>query len=435
MKTSLCAVALCAATIAAQTSPITPLTAVAVERWAEAVTHHVPGQVDDALMLIEGLTADDRTQISSGMNLFRDALAQKPTRVRSGAERRIVDLGAGLAQHPGLTRFVDLAIVLHGDAAIVAVQHPDVVPVAVRLTSRQQRTAIPSQQALERDGELVGATESNWNWAFARDLVSLRTPGSDASFLATWFHATSAFLMSRRQYGDARNQLDAAAAVVPNDARIRFDRACYFEMQGLPESQVFLSVEDIVAIRARQGTNMRNNLMTKSEAAKRTGVRPANIENADAERLFRSALDIDPGLLEARVRLARLLGARGRQREAAEELTRVLSIREQPDPVVTFFAHLFSGRVNRALGKLDTAAADFREALALFPNAQSALLGLSQVAVLRSDVTGALAPIRQLEVSTTPRDRSLDPWWNYSVGLGRTADALLAEMWSTVRRP
>lgn len=99
-----------------------------------------------------------------------------------------------------------------------------------------------------------------------------------------------------------------------------------------------------------------------------------------------------------------------------------------------FFAHLFAGRVDRALGNLDTAATHFQDALALFPNAQSALLGASQIAVLRADVDGALGPIRQLEVSNARVDRGMDPWWNYSIGLGRNADALLADMWSKARQ-
>jgi tetratricopeptide (TPR) repeat protein len=288
---------------------------------------------------------------------------------------------------------------------------------------------------IERDGELVGATASNWNWGVARGLISLQAPRPDTAFLTSWFHATSAFLMSRRRYGDARAQLDAAMAVVPKDAAIRFDRAAYAEMQGLPESQVLLSTEDIAAQRAMLGPPMRNTLMTQSDTARRTGVRQASVENADAERLFRSALDVDPDFVEARVRLARLLEVRGRHAEAAQELARALSSRERIDPVVAFYAHLFAGRVDRALGRLDTAAAHLRDALALFPNAQSALLGASQVAVLRSDVESALASVRQLEVANAGPDRRMDPWWVYSIGLGRNADALLAAMWANARQP
>ena len=432
-----CAVVMCAAALVAQAPPVTATTAVIVERWAEAVRHHVPGKIDDALMFVETMTVDDRAQLLAGMPLFRDALGEKPTRISLAAQKRIVDLGNEIARGPGPVTFFDQAIMLHGDAAMVAVQHPELVPTPKASASQPPSSGapLPTQQVLVLDGELVGATAPNWNWGFARGLISLQTPRVDTAFLATWFHATSTFLMSRRRYGDALVQLNAAMAVVPKDAAIRFDRAAYAEAQGLPESQVLLTAEDIAAQRAQLGPPMRNTLMAASDLAKRAGVRPANVENADAERLFRASLDVDSNFVEARVRLARLLQVRGRHAESAQELARALSSRERVDPVVAFYAHLFAGRADRALGRLDTAAAHFQDALALFPNAQSALLAASQTAVLRSDVEGALAPVRQLDVANAIADRRMDPWWTYSIGLGRDADALVAAMWAKARQP
>ena len=437
MKPLLCVVVFCAVTLTAQAPPVTATTTVAIARWVEAVQHHVPGQIDDALMSVERMTVDDRAQLLAGMSLFRDGLALKPIRISLAAQKRIVDLGNEIARAPGLIAFVDRAIMLHGDAAMVAVQHPELVltPKASASQPLSSGAPLPTQQVLVLDGELVGATSTNWNWGFARGLISLQTPRVDTAFLATWFHATSTFLMSRRRYGDALVQLNAAMAVVPKDAAIRFDRAAYAEAQGLPESQVLLTAEDIAAQRAQLGPPMRNTLMAASDLAKRAGVRPANVENADAERLFRAALDVDSNFVEARVRLARLLEVRGRYAEAATELARALSSRERVDPVVAFYAHLFAGRADRALGKLDTAAAHFQDALALFPNAQSALLGASQIAVLRADVEAALGPVRQLEVANASADRRMDPWWVYSIGLGRNADALVAAMWAKARQP
>jgi tetratricopeptide (TPR) repeat protein len=424
------------ATVPAQTPPVTASTVLAIEHWVDAVKHHVPGQADDPLMSIEGMSVGDRAQVRAGMDLFLTGLSQKPARISFAAQKRIVDLGIDLARNPGVKTFVDRAIMLHGDAAMVAIDHPEFVPSNAGTVTQPAKSVGLPEQVLERDGELVGTTAPNWNWAFARSLIALRPPQADTAFLATWFHATSTFLMSRRHYGDAQTHLIAAAVVVPKDAMIRFDRAAYAELMGLPESQVLLTTEDIALQRASQGSLMRGTLMSRSDAAKRTGVRPANVENAEAERLFRSALDVEPEFVEARVRLARLLEVRGRHAEAARELARALSGREHADPAVAFFAHLFAGRVDRALGKLDTAAAHFQDALALFPNAQSALLGASQVAVLRADVEGALASVRQLEVANAnaSADAGTDPWWNYGIGLGRNANALLAAMWANARR-
>jgi tetratricopeptide (TPR) repeat protein len=406
-----------------------------VERWANAVLDHVPGQADEPLRRIERLTVEDRAELQKDLELFRDALTRKPARPRSDAERRIAALGSALANHPGASRFVDLAIVSHGDAAIVAIGRLSVAPAVSSPLSPLPKSGVPpvQQQVLERDGDLVGTIELDWNWEFARSLIRWRLPDAHTAFYAKWFHATSALLMSVRRYGEARHQLEAAVETAPRDARLLFDRASYFEMQGLPESQVLLSDEDLMAIRVQRNTSMRGNLITRSEAATRTGLRPAPTENADAERLFRAAIAIDPGFVEARVRLARLLAERGRHDDAASELAAALAS-EHSDPAVTYFAHLFSGREDRVRGQFDSAVAHFRAALDLFPGAQSALLGLSQIAVLRSDAAGALEPIRELQAAAAVTGGTVDPWWRYSTGLGRNADALLAEMWSSVRR-
>ncbi|MBP6715866.1 MAG: hypothetical protein KA205_03325, partial [Acidobacteria bacterium] len=150
---------------------MTASTAVAITRWVDAVNHHVPGQIDDALMSIEKMTADDRAQLLAGLPLFRDGLSQKPTRVSLAAQKRIVDLGNEVARDPGITSFVDRAIMLHGDAAIIAVQRPEIgqTPTIGPVLPRAGPVS-PTQQVLERDGELVGVAASNWNWGFARSL-------------------------------------------------------------------------------------------------------------------------------------------------------------------------------------------------------------------------------------------------------------------------
>jgi len=289
MKPLLSVVVLSAVTLTAQALPVTDSTALEIVRWVDAVRHHAPGQIDDALMSIEKMSVDDRAQVRAGMDLFLTGLSQKPARISFAAQKRIVDLGNDLARNPGAETFVDRAIMLHGDAAMVAIDRPEFVPSNLALVAQSARSPGAVEQVLERDGELVGTTAPNWNWAFARGLIALRPPQADTAFLARWFHATSTFLMSRRHYGDAQTHLIAAAVVVPKDAMIRFDRAAYAELMGLPESQVLLTTEDIALQRASQGSLMRGTLMSRSDAAKRAGVRPASVENAEAERLFRAA--------------------------------------------------------------------------------------------------------------------------------------------------
>ena len=140
---------------------------------------------------------------------------------------------------------------------------------------------------------------------------------------------------------------------------------------------------------------------------------------------------MDPSFVE-RVRLARLLEER--KTTTRPRLNRARRSREKPTGTVLFYAQLVAGRAAQALGGMDEAAVDYRAAATLYPGAQSALLALSQVALLGADVTGALDPIHRLDVPPPAALERDDPWWRYHLAAGRDADALLRGMWAAVPR-
>jgi hypothetical protein len=88
---------------------------------------------------------------------------------------------------------------------------------------------------------------------------------------------------------------------------------------------------------------------------------------------------------------------------------------------------MFAGRAKQGLGRFDEASRHYQSALGLFPDAQSALLAASQLAVIQADAAAALAPIERLG------ERSLewkaDPWRWYDYCSGRDADELLQALW------
>jgi len=238
-------------------------------------------------------------------------------------------------------------------------------------------------------------------------------PAADP-FVGAWYHATTAYMFASGLYGEATPHLEHAAAVLPDDARVLFDRACYAELFGLPMHQVLLT-SDSSGGRATQ-------LQLRVPDAEKT--------NGAAERLFRRTLEIDPAFVEARVRLARLLDLRKRHDEAAAELKIALSA--NPTGVVAFYANLFAGRTAQALGRIDEATRQYQEASALFPDAQSALLARSQAALLGSAVPAALVPVQRLDARTAVF--TADPWWKYHLGPGRDAEDLLKALWASVPR-
>ena len=416
-----------ASRVEAGAGDITPATVDAVERWVKAVKNHTPGLRDPEVVMVSALTFDQRKEMDSGMEFFLTFLRGKPVSIRNPAEKRLAEIAGDTRQVPGPDAFLKRAAVLHADTAFM--RHVEGVTLAEPVPPRQTSSSpLLSQGSLfiNRDGEILGETAMEWNWPFARSLVDLVLASQpDDQFAATWYHTTAAFMFQRGLYGEVVAHLQRAAAVLPDDPRILFDRACYAEILGMPRNQVLLSDQDVsTALRARAQSN--GEIKIRQGAAGTLAIPLAHDTNEQAERLFRRALRADPTFVEARVRLGRLLGVRKRHDEAAAELAAALSA--NPTDVVLFYARLFAGRSAQALGKIPDAVGHYKAAGLLFPGAQSAGLAQSQAALLEADVPAALEAIQRVDKSSTARD----PWRVYQLGAGRNADALMQEMWKQV---
>jgi tetratricopeptide (TPR) repeat protein len=264
----------------------------------------------------------------------------------------------------------------------------------------------------------------SWHWQFARDLLDRITPRPATDpFVGRWYHAMIAYLFGGTRYGEASPLLRRATEMLPNDARILFDRACLSETLGAPHIQAVLNDPRTVA-----GTMPDTPRGVTRAAVAAGGERQAN---GEAESLFRRALAADGSLVDARVRLGRLLLLRGRDAEAATMLAQAVA--DSRDPAVTYLSHLLAARADERLGNLDEATAHADAALALFPGAQSALVAKSHVALQRADAAGALDPINRL-AQRDSRVPPRDPWSEYYLGAGRDSSALLSALWSSIGR-
>src|SRR5579864_326698 len=426
--------------VAGRSSHVTPATVLAIEHWSHAVVEHTPGAPDAAVTFVRSLSYEARQDMDGGMQPFLRALLGKNPVWSSAEEKRVVEVGVADLQSVGANAFLERAAVLHADAVMVGGAAPS-EPLG-RAGSGQIAKQAPSTSPLlstsrlilANDGEAVGALETNWNWTFARALLDMVSPKPAAvPFIGQWYHATAAYLLRHGEYGEVETHLAHAGALLPHDPHILFDRACLLEILGLPQSQQLLTDQDRVARRidaTRAGVTLGS-----PERARRVDIPFEEVANENAERLFRNTLQMAPTFVEARVRLARLLEVRGRFADALTELSTAVSDRGVAhDPVVLFYAELFAGRADHALGRSDAAARHEDAAVALFPNAQSALLARSQLALVTADVDGALAPIGRLAALPVDAARRMDPWWQYPFGPGRDADTLLGQMWASLSR-
>ena len=435
----------------------------AIYRWTEAVNTHVPGRPDAAAAAMARMTYAERLELNAAYPLFMQVLRERSiVFTRSELDKAVTRLARTVRGNPGVPAFLKRAAILHADAAIFARElppAPDDAPIPAPSTESIGgiRTRIPPQRtpplltsgrvALTRDGQVVGGTALNWHLPFARSLLDeLLTSNDrhtlpphcsdeiveamqasqriaagcrvivvsgapvtreDRAFVGTWYHGVAAFLFANGMNGDATHHLRDAAAVLPDDPRLLFDRGTYAEAFGLPIYQAARATS------AAKPQPVGADLPDEGET------------NAVAERMYRRTLDVDPSYVEARIRLARLLGRRGRHTEADVEIHKALSSR--PAGVTGYYALIIGGRIASALGRHEQALQRYRDASALFGRAQAALLGASHAALMLAEVRQTLAPLEQLQDATDQRD--YDPWWDYAVGAGRDVDALLAVLW------
>jgi tetratricopeptide (TPR) repeat protein len=445
----------------AQTNPypqISDVSLTAVQRWAAAVETHTPGRADGSVAGVAALSYAEREELNNGVGLFLTAVMGWKARTDGNrAAETILALGQQYDRN-----FVKRAAVLHADAAAYGNLVPAARKDAAKEPSRRKEElqmgsgAAPQQLPynkpippllmadrvlLNKDGEVIGEVVSTWNWPFARSLLDLLSAESRTQlfsdgkpqaatdpFVSAWYHATTAYMFASGLYGDATTHLHHASMVLPDDALALFDRACYAEILGLPMHQALVPDED-VGQRAR--SNRAAPTWTTPSSAPALRIPSEEQTNADAERLFRRALAVDPGLIEARARLGRLLELRGNHRAAAAELSTALAA--NPTGVVAFYVRMFAARSAQSLGQMSEAAHHYQAAMALFPDAQSALLGSSHLGLLAADVPGTLAPVGRLGGRAAAF--TADPWWEYHLATGRDADGLLRALWARVPGP
>ena len=131
-------------------------------------------------------------------------------------------------------------------------------------------------------------------------------------------------------------------------------------------------------------------------------------KQADVIARYTEAIEYADTAPEARVRAAWFLARTGAADRALEMLGQ--GPRESPERQVQYLHHLIRGRVLQARGQTDAAAEAYRQALATWPAAQAARVGLmtSLLALGRGPEAGELA--EQIQGADTA---ALDPWWMY----------------------
>jgi tetratricopeptide (TPR) repeat protein len=113
----------------------------------------------------------------------------------------------------------------------------------------------------------------------------------------------------------------------------------------------------------------------------------ARDEYRAAEKSFRRALEEDPAMAHARLRLGHVLLRLGRYEDAAAAVRQ--SLPDILDPALRYDALLFLGAAEAGLSHDALAEEAYRQASQLFPTAQSPLVGISELAWRRGRIEAA----------------------------------------------
>jgi tetratricopeptide (TPR) repeat protein len=255
-------------------------------------------------------------------------------------------------------------------------------------------------------------------------LPVVRRSGADFAF--DWLLAAGALCQAWADHAGAFRLYQEALALRPADAGAIFARATTLEFSVIPDGFGALVVADqdvwpLLQLPGWPPSELAYRLANpKSEGS----TRPRLLEVVTRE--YRDVLRRDPAATEARLRLGRVLEARGHRAEAEAELRAVAVA--TTDRFSAAIARLCLARLEQSPS---AAAEAYRAALEVDPGLSQAWLGLSQALRASGDRPGAvqaLAPALAHEENVR-----LTAWVEYHLGRGRTFPAALEALSARVR--
>ena len=412
-----------------------------LRQWLDAVEQHEPGAADDALLRVASwdrmtlwrVWMDAGTIVSlvrdpnvlvfyariepepfSGVLHVQDLRSIKSRVISYGWNdvKRLQLIAKEIAGRGDENRILTRAASLHADIVMLEAGQslgPD--------PSRQPRSS--SIMLFLADGQQTGLDEASVHWEMGRRLLdkvrprNARKPGPDPGADETvrlWYLASSAYMQAVEQLDGWH--FERAVQLFPRDPEILFLAACGREtFSGAQIQSVLASMtlaRDRFDLIGDEGDELRK-----------------------AERLFRESLERNPKQIEARIRLGRVLGRRGRHQDAIVELRRATM--ETGNRLLQYYGQMFLGTEAAALDLTDEARRAFERAAELYPDAQSPHLAIGALAARMGNRADALSAIQPVLTGDAPL-LSDDPWWSYYTSQARGLVGIVGALHEAVRK-
>jgi VWFA-related protein len=287
---------------------------------------------------------------------------------------------------------------------------------AIEDTLRQNRTSADLLKLLKefKAGGAAFPTAPRREFVLALDAAESALPSSNSLVLAAVYEHLNRYSQSVRQVsgrdGFEKDWFAAALGLV--QARLRPDDA-----GKLVEAATKRFRDEPRFVLARAVIADQTLHLKKSGGA--LAERDAAAVSADYDAAMASALTRD----EAAIRKAWLLHRLSRPADGLAALDQTGPI--DADPTLRYWRELIRGTLLDDLGRLPDAAAAFRSALAIAPDAQSARIGL-MTSLARSGRVDEARIVAEAIAAAPPE--SDDPWWDYWKADYRFFPGLMARM-------
>ena len=379
-----------------------------LERWLQAVDRHTPGSNDEEARAVATWPRSDLKTLQSDLLALRDALKHRHADAGAPLESRTVTYREHRFTMPALQRMLGLSDdeASRGEIDRIlwagAILHSDIA----MLVPSEDRPVIGRAMAVRvRDGQPDGYEYPVSNeWEFARDLLAALPPDTLRSeTVALWYRAAAAYLLASGDLFIATAQLDRGRQIFPEDADLLFLSGCVHEAFATPRLQ------ELVA-----------SLVLPPGYTIKIGSPRTHLGQAESD--FSKALEKNARLTEARLRLGHVLGLLGHHQEAADQLRQVATT--MGDSQVLYYACMFLGNEEQALGHRDAAHGWYDRAATMYPHAQSPLFALSSLASASGDMSEAARAADRIRGLPADENERTDPWPAYYAAGGRDVDTL-----------
>ena len=235
----------------------------------------------------------------------------------------------------------------------------------------------------------------------------LSTPGSLRS---RWTISVTRLLLVSGDIGIADRMLNRAVERIANDPAILLTQGT------VKETQASRFIADLPGGR----------LDAPAYAAK-----PRDASLTAAQASLEKALKLQPGLVEAKLRLAHVFAMKGDDAHAYSLITEVLAAK--PAPAFKYLGSLMGGAVLERSRQFDAAAKSYVEAILAMPDGQSAYLALANI-LHKSGQKAEAGAVMDRMFARGAVGANADPWWTYPLGLDLSMDKQFEEYRSIVRK-